>query len=305
MRPRITFGDFKTLQAHVVDRFVDFYIFYNHARLNKAHAIQSLQEINKEIISIFHLGEFSDDDIKKLKVSSEFWDSVQSNFSYDRILNPSLLTEEEKLKQQKLILFIKDLKSNPELITTINHIINGFLHLNWIRIADIVNVISPRDFLVKIMASKNYLRSKRRAGMNDGDYLIEMSSDTNSPQLTPIIDVLSFYPEKLKPGISYAFPINEELPHNSTLAIACHFNADKNDIQEAFEEYNYQFEKFRNYYHMDQNDFIEPVEIEKLRPLIQRSLNENKHLQRTNNIEEPVLALICWEEIYLKKNRYQ
>lgn len=36
-------------------------------------------------------------------------------------------------------------------------------------------------------------------------------------------------------------------PPHSFLAIGCHYNADPTDIQEAFIEYPYQLEKFKNF----------------------------------------------------------
>ncbi|MFL9598954.1 hypothetical protein, partial [Aeromonas veronii] len=50
---------------------------------------------------------------------------------------------------------------------------------------------------------------------------------------------------------------------------------------------------------MNSNDFIEAPEIEKLRPLLKRNFNKNKYVKRTVNIEQPILALICWEKIHL------
>lgn len=299
MKARITHADFNTLLAHTTEQIIEFYVIYNHARLNKPHEINSLKEINNEIISMLHDAKVNDENIVKLKVTSEFWDSVQCNFSYDRALSLALLSEEEKTIYESLTLFIKDLKSNPEFITTINHLNSDFFHLNWLRIADIINAVTPQDFLKNIRNAQKHLQNKRRVGSHDDNRPIRTSFEANTAQPTPLSNALSFYPEKLKPGIFYVYPQIDDNSPVSSLAISCHFNAKKEDIQEAFDEYEYQFEKFRNYYHMDSNDFIEAPEIEKLRPLLKRNLNKNKYVKRTVNIEQPILALICWEKIHL------
>lgn len=299
MKARITHADFNTLLAHATEQFINFYVIYNHARLNKPHEINSLKEINNEIISMLHDAEINDEHIVKLKITSEFWDSVQCNFSYDRVLSLALLSEEEKTIYKNLVLFIKDLKSNPEFITTINYLNSDFFHLNWLRIADIINAVTPQDFLKNIRDAKKYQLSKRRVGSHDDNQPIRTSLEANTAQPTPLSHALSFYPEKLKPGIFYVYPQIDDNSPISSLAISCHFNAKKEDIHEAFDEYEYQFEKFKNYYHINSNDFIEAPEIEKLRPLLKRNLNKNKHVKRKGNIEEHILALICWEKIHL------
>lgn len=299
MKPRILFNQLDTLFAHVSERFLEFHIIYNHAKIHHQHEIDELLKLNAEIVSALYDINFSDGDIKKLKATSEFWDSVQSNFSYDRTLNPELLSKDEREKHNQLIPFIVNYKSNPDFINKINGILDNFPHHFWLRIADIVNVVTPAHFLKRVNALNAFQVYQRSIRTDYETQSISVAFDKNNTELAPVSDAFSFYPEKIRPGIFYIYPENDELTHASTLAITCHYGADKEDIQEALEEYEYQFEKFRNYYHMNSNDFVESPEIEKLRPLLTRSLNKNKHVKRTTSIADHILALICWENINL------
>ncbi|MGY3855183.1 hypothetical protein ACW5W8_20550 [Aeromonas aquatilis] len=299
MKPRILFNQLDTLLAHVSERFIEFHIVYNHAKIHHQREIDELVKINKEIISALYGINFSDEDIKKLKATSEFWDSVQSNFSYDRTLNSELLSKDEQEKHTQLIPFIVNYKSNPEFINKINGILANFPHRFWLRIADIVSVVTPEHFLEKVNALNEFQRIQRSIRTDYDTQSISVAFDKSNTELAPVSDALSFYPEKIRPGIFYIYPENDEIKHFSNLAITCHYGANKDDIQEVLEGYEYQFEKFRNYYHMNSNDFVESPEIEKLRPLLTRSLNKNKHIKRTTSIEDHILALICWENINL------
>lgn len=299
MKPRILFNQLDTLLAHVTERFIEFHIIYNHAKRRHQREIDELVNINKEIINALYGINFSDEDIKKLKATSEFWDSVQSNFSYDRNLNPELLSKDEQEKHKQLIPFIVNYKSNPEFINKINRVLANFPHRFWLRIADIVNVVTPDHLLGKVNALNDFQRIQRSIRTDYETQSISVAFDKSNTELAPVSDALSFYPEKIRLGIFYIYPENDELPHLSTLAITCHYGANKDDIQEALDEYEYQFEKFRNYYHMNSNDFVEAPELEKLRPLLKRNFNKNKYVKRTVNIEQPILALICWEKIHL------
>ncbi|HHQ4530562.1 TPA: hypothetical protein ACSP1Y_004385 [Aeromonas hydrophila] len=303
MKAAITIKDYDALLTHVADRFVEFYVIYNLARLHQPNKVAALTDFSFMLKSIFNDLHYSNDEIVRLKVINETLDSFQLNFSYDRILNPSLLTKSDRIKHDTLAGIISGLKKDLIITNEFEYIRKDFYYLYWLRTADIVNALSPSVFLEKLARAKIYLNKiKKHTHSNYEDLPIDTTFDFTgeNADLSPLCDVLTFYPEKLKNGIFYIYPQINELPYNATLAITCHFNADKHDITEALEDYPYQFEKFKNYYHLEHSDFTAPVEIEKLRPLLQKNKNNNRYIKQLNSIEKSILALIYWEKVHLE-----
>lgn len=303
MKNTITIKDYDALLTHVADRFVEFYVIYNLARLHQPNKITELKDFSFMLKSIFNDLYYSDDEIVRLKAINETLDSFQLNFSYDRILNPSLLTKSDRIKHDALASIISGLKKDHIITNEFEYIRKDFRYLYWLRTADIVNALSPSAFLEKITRAKIYLNKiKKHTHSNYEDLPIDTMFDFTgeNADLSPLCDALTFYPEKLKNGIFYIYPQIKELPYNATLAITCHFNADKHDIAEALADYPYQFEKFKNYYHLEHSDFTAPVEIEKLRPLLQKNKNNNRYIKQLNSIEKSILALIYWEKVHLE-----
>ncbi|MGU5760182.1 hypothetical protein [Aeromonas hydrophila] len=303
MRAAITIKDYDALLTHVADRFVEFYVIYNLARLHQANKVAELNNFHLFLKAIFNDLHYSNEEIIRLKVINETLDSFQLNFSYDRILNPSLLTKSDKTKHDALAGFISGLKKDHIITDEFEHIRKDFYYLYWLRAADIVNALSPNAFLEKVARAKRYLNQiKKHTYSNYEDLPIDTTFNFTSDdtELSPLCDALTFYPEKLKNGIFYIYPQINELPYNATLSITCHFNADKQDIAEALEDYPYQFEKFKNYYHLEHSDFTAPVEIEKLRPLLQKNKNKNQYIKQLNSIEKSIRALMYWEKVHLE-----
>ncbi|MDR7021048.1 hypothetical protein [Aeromonas salmonicida] len=303
MKATITIKDYDALLTHVADRFVEFYVIYNLARLHEPNKVAALRDFDSILKTIFNDLHYSDDEMVRLKIINETLDSFQLNFSYDRILNPSLLTKSDKTKHDALASIISGLKKDHIIKNEFEYIRKDFHYLLWLRAADIVNALSPSAFLEKIARAKTYLNEiKKRAHLNYEDLPIDttLNFTGKDAELSPLCDVLTFYPEKLRNGIFYIYPQINELPYNATLAITCHFNADKHDITEALEDYPYQFEKFKNYYHLERSDFTAPVEIEKLRPLLQKNKNSNRYIKQLNSIEKSIRALIYWEKVHLE-----
>lgn len=304
-KQRVTLENYQTLLTHVADRFVDFYVIYNVARKYVPHKIAQLKQLNDRFKKAWERLELTEDDVNSLHITSEVWDRFQSNFSYDRILNPYLLTPYESIKHTRADGVIGDMYKDSIVSMEFEFIRRDFYHLYWIRAADIIQAPSPAQFHKKIEEALRYLSKIKGMHPNSKweNLPIDVSispSPNNASSKTDLCHSLLFYPERLRPGVFYCYTDIKELQPNGTLAITCHFNADKDDIRDAFDEYPYHFEKFRNYFHTDHSDFTEIPEIEKLRPLIERSVRNNKHITQFNSIENTIIALIVWEMVHLE-----
>lgn len=299
---KITLEEYQNLLTHTADRFVNFFIIYNHARLNRKNNIDRIFELNKMFINFWHKHGFEDNEFDLFNLMPETWDTLQSNFSYNRILNPDLLNKEQRKKFNSSVYLLSSLKNDENIIELFNESINEFHYRWWIRLADITNTPSVCCWLKSFKNLQPLL----------GRYKNEFVSQGKAWEIQPLNEFilknkksdftsLLFYPEKLWPGIFYIYPDIKDLGPTSSLAISCHYNSDPRDIQEAFNDYPYQFEKFKNYHHLNHNNFTDEPALEKLRPLISKKTTENNYIKKYNSIEIILTALWVWEKVHLEK----
>lgn len=299
---KITLEEYQNLLTHTADRFVNFYIIFNHARLHRKRNIDNIFKLNNLFIQFWRKQGFESSEIDLFNLMPETWDIFQSDFSYNRILNPDALKEEQRKKLRHAEQLMYDLKENEYVIQFFNECVNGFEYRWWIRLADITNTPSVECYLKSFKKFQPLLGKHKNSFVSQGiawetkplsDFILKnKESDFTS---------LLFYPEKLWPGIFYIYPDIKELGPISSLAITCHYNADPRDIQEAFKDYPYQFEKFKNYYHLNHNNFSDEPALEKLKPLINKKTPENSYINKFNSIEITLISLWVWEKIHLEK----
>lgn len=299
---KITLQEYQNLLTHVADRFIDFYIIYNHARINKQDDINKIFKLNKIFIDFWYENGFTDDEFDEFHLISETWDTLQSNFSYNRILNPNNLPPDKKEKFYKSVCLLRDIKEDIHVINLFNDCIKDFDYRWWIRLADIINTPSIEHYLKSFKNLQPLLGKHKNKYVSQGDKwedqpLSDFILRNKESDFTPLL----FYPEKLWPGIFYLYPDIKELGSISSLAISCHYNADPRDIQEAFKDYPYQFEKFKNYYHLNHNQFTDEPKLEKLKPLISKKTPDNTYIKKFNSIEIALTSLWVLERTHLEE----
>ena len=111
---KITLEEYQNLLTHTADRFVNFYIIFNHARLHRKSNIDNIFKLNNLFIQFWRKQGFESSEIDLFNLMPETWDILQSDFSYNRILNPDTLSKKqrEKLKHAEQLLY--DLKENED-----------------------------------------------------------------------------------------------------------------------------------------------------------------------------------------------
>ena len=295
---KLTYADLNVLLTHIVDRYVDFHIILNHAKLNKKDTLDKASKTNECFYDIWHEHGYNDKEIQDFNLINDTWDCLQSSFSYDRILDPDAFPEDKKSRYKESWYSLYEITENEHVNGCFSVLTNDFDHLNWIRMADIVSVPSVFEYL---MSYKNYqkeltkLRSKfSRLGLSlENELDNEFIEAINSPDIKPVF----YYPEKLHPWIRFMIPEVPGAQPNSFFAIGCHYNASPKDIQEAFADYPYQFEKYKNYHFLNENNFSDIPELEKVKHLMTKNTTENKCISKSTSIEITLISLLVWEQV--------
>lgn len=300
---KLRLTDYYNLLTHVADRFFDFYIIYNHARLNRKNSIEKIQTLNECLIDIWNCHGYDDNELQEFNLIHDTWDCLQRNFSYDRILDPeAIIDENKKAKYKESANSLYEITNNEYVIAAYNDSVAQFNYTHWIRIADIIKAPSVLNFFNSFIHHQNKLSEFKQLCLKSGyDWELKPISDfienINKQDLSPLF----FYPERLRPGINYMIPdIDGANPPHSFLAIGCHYNADPADIQEAFIEYPYQLEKFKKFHFLNKNCFSDMIELEKLKPLIEKKVTDNKYISKFNSIEISLMSLFVWEKVNLE-----
>ena len=299
----VTLADYDTLLTHVADRIVDFYIILNAAKKHSSKNIGRLKRLHITFSNKVKSIGLNDCDMVELHAGAEIWDSFQTNFSFNRKSIKKSDSKDQTEKYNALWELIHSMTKDQALIQRYNNAIDDFKYILWIRIVDIIEAPSIREILNTLNSAKNERNQIKKENRTTWQNMrIHTSQDMSKSDTTTCnnqIKALSFYPERLRPGIHYIYPKLDGIT-NPTLGLSIHCGASQEDIQETFAEFPYHFARYKNQSLYDEDNFVEVPEIEKIKPLLEKKVKYNKYIKQANSIEKTLVALLIWEEIELR-----
>lgn len=303
---------------NVLDRLVDFYVILYAALENNNEMKAELVDFRDSTRSYFINAGFSEQDLIELNAVDECLDIFQVNYSYCRDVYQGFrnASHEKNPVYKKLAQCIYELNSGnivelvnnvpvihpgtPDEQDLIKVIISNLIArhpcIHLLRIADIVNVpdlkciIPLIDSAIKSSRNIDYIDHKKKN--HDNERTIGIAIDN-------IIKLVDFYPERLYPGLRYIFPQFDEIQNYNSLAISFSHKTSTRDMQNALNDINFQFEKFKIYYHNQEINFIDDIRLERLKPFISKPVRDNEYIKQLNSIEGTFHALFAWERYHL------
>lgn len=299
----VTLADYDTLLTHVADRIVDFYIILNAAKKHSSKNIERLKRLHITFSNKVKSIGLNDCDMVELHAGAEIWDSFQTNFSFNRKSIKKSDSKDQAEKYNALWELIHSMTKDQALIQKYNNAVDDFEYKLWIRIADIIEAPSIREILNTLDSAKNerikIKKENRSTWLKMRIHTCQDMFKSDTTTCNNQIKALSFYPERLRPGIHYIYPKLDGIT-NPTLGLSIHCGASQEDIQETFAEFPYHFARYKNQARYGEDNFVEVPEIEKIKPLLEKPVNQNKYIKQVNSIEKTLVALLIWEEIELR-----
>ena len=299
----VTLADYDTLLTHVADRIVDFYVILNAAKKHSSKNINRLKSLHITFSNKVKSIGLNDCDMVELHAGAEIWDCFQTNFSFNRKSIKKSDSKDQAEKYNALWELIHSMTKDQALIQKYNNAVDDFEYTLWIRIADIIEAPSIREILNTLDSAKNerikIKKENRSTWLNMRIHTCQDMSKSDTTTCNNQIKALSFYPERLRPGIHYIYPKLDGIT-NPTLGLSIHCGASQEDIQETFAEFPYHFARYKNQSLYDEDNFVEVPEIEKIKPLLEKNMKHNKYITQANSIEKTLVALLIWEEIELR-----
>lgn len=299
----VTLADYDTLLTHVADRIVDFYVILNAAKKHSMKNINRLKRLHITFSNKVKSIGLNDYDMVELHSSAEIWDCFQTNYSFNRKSIKKSDSKDQAEKYNALWELIHSMTKDQALIQKYNNAVDDFEYKLWIRIADIIEAPSIREILNTLDSAKNerikIKKENRSTWLKMRIHTCQDMSKSDTTTCNNQIKALSFYPERLRPGIHYIYPKLDGIT-NPTLGLSIHCGASQEDIQETFAEFPYHFARYKNQARYGEDNFVEVPEIEKIKPLLEKSMKQNKYIKQVNSIEKTLVALLIWEEIELR-----
>ncbi|WP_223917020.1 hypothetical protein [Aeromonas caviae] len=327
---RITDVEYQRLVINILDRVVDFYIILYSSFMGEKISLERLKsvEMATEEYLIKEEG-FSKESIKEHNMIDEILDILQFDFSFDRHLHNNFIPPEYKNERGDYVLFSKilfELKhciSVEEFVSEAPHdnqlSENGFgnnninspdnrfkmwkyefpcLHL--IRLADVVRAPNVSDLIpkiTKILSMRNNRSTHKESPINN--------AEGKADELAPIISMLEFYPERKYWGVDYIFPRHVDDDSFNDIAISFCYDVSDSDRQDALDDFIYQHEKFKIYYHERRGAFSDDIETHRIKPLLCKPSRANSHIKQINSVIPTFEALAAWVEVKMNgKKKY-
>ncbi len=327
---KITDATYQRLMINILDRVVDFYIILYSSFIDEKASLELLKEIG--VATERYLIEeerFSKDVIEKHNMIDEILDILQFDFSFNRHLHNNFSERGCKNEQGEYVSFsdiLFELKHNISVEEFLNEVPhdnqlseNGFgnyniqapdnifkilkfkfpcLHL--IRLADVVRAPNVSDLiprLTKILSMRNNRSTHKESSNNN--------VDSNTDELAPITSMLEFYPERKYWGVDYIFPRHVDDDSFNDIAISFCYDVSDSDRQDALDDFIYQHEKFKIYYHERKGEFSGSIENHRIKPLLCKPTRDNSHIKQINSVIPTFEALAAWVEVKMNgKKKY-
>jgi hypothetical protein len=314
----INASQYQHIFINVLDRLVDFYITLYVARKSDHEVVSVLTAIRNGTESYLVDSGFTQQDLIDINAVDEALDIFQVNYSYSRPISKKLINVNPRLDaiNKRFARYMYEINSGnsvelveDELIihklqSEQQSIMKNFISslkeshpcLHLIRIVDIVNAPKIEKLIPLI---NNVIQSWKELDhigndnkKHDNECIVEAAIDN-------IIKLAAFYPERLYPGLRYAFPQYEGAENYDSLAISFSHKTSTKDMQSALNDINFQFEKFKIYYHNHEINFIDDIRLERLKPFISKPVRDNEYIKQLNSIEGTFHALFAWERCHL------
>ena len=312
---------YQHILINVLDRLMDFYIILYAARKNNNEMLPTLIGFRNNTKDFLIKAGFTAQVLIDLNAVDECLDILQVNYSYCRV-NPQQFIKANPVNHsvyQELSKAIYEINSGNYVELTENGFIihDGTIEeqsivknlmaslrkdypcLHLLRMVDVVNAPSLENIIPLIdCAIQSYRKLNGIAQNNFSDNengIVDMA-------MKNMTDLVSFYPERLYPGLRYVFPQYSGPQDYNSLALSFSHTTSAIDMQGALNDINFQFEKFKIYYHNYDTTFVDDMNLERLRPFVSKPVRDNEYIKQLNSIEGTFHALFAWKECILNKS---
>ncbi len=313
-------SQYQHILINALDRLVDFYVIQHAAKKMNGDVVAELVKFRTNTESFFIQAGFAKEDLVNLNAIDESIDIFQVNYSYCRTMHNKTENVDIRIATvyKEVTKYIYEINTGNYVEVTNDAVIihtgtpkeqsstksmmkllrkrNPCLHL--LRIVDIVNAPTLEGLIPHIdnaMASYRKLNNVDKGNLKTGDKIIIETAIEN------IIKLVSFYPERLYPGLHYVFPQYDGPQDHNSLALSFSHSTSNTDMQSALNDIAFQFEKFKTYYHKHETNFIDDIRLERLKPLISKPTRDNEYIKQLNSVEGTFHALFAWQKHYLDK----
>lgn len=313
-------SQYQHILINALDRLVDFYVIQHAAKKMNGDVVAELVKFRTNTESFFIQAGFAKEDLVNLNAIDESIDIFQVNYSYCRTMHNKTENVDIRIAAvyKEVTKCIYEINTGNYVEVTNDAVIihtgtpekqsstksfmkllrkrNPCLHL--LRIVDIVNAPTLEELIPHIdnaIVSYRKLNGVDKGNLKSEDKIIIETAIEN------IIKLVSFYPERLYPGLHYTFPQYDGPQDYNSLALSFSHSTSNADMQSALNDIAFQFEKFKTYYHKYETRFIDDIRLERLKPLISKPTRDNEYIKQLNSVEGTIHALFAWQKHYIDK----